>query len=87
MMSLMDEVPRGELQSRTHWRRSPLGREGLAILALRKLNRQPCFFSSLCRHTPFGSAGKLHTEFVTLYRAPPRLLRRVTRSRYAALSR
>ena len=55
MMSLMDEVPRGELQSRTHWRRSPLGREGLAILALRKLNRQPCFFR-LCTVTPILEA-------------------------------
>jgi hypothetical protein len=44
------------------------------ILALRKLNRQPYFFLSLYRHAPSGSAGKLHTEFVTLYRAPPRLL-------------
>jgi hypothetical protein len=34
--------------SHTHCRRvSPLGRERLAILALRKLNRQPYFFSLL----------------------------------------
>ena len=31
------------------WRQSTLGREGLAILALRKLNRRP-YFLSLCRH-------------------------------------
>jgi hypothetical protein len=57
MMSLMDEVPRGELQSRTHWRRSPLGREGLAILALRKLNRQPYFFRPCAVTIPLGALG------------------------------
>ena len=34
---------------------SPLGREGLVILALRKLNRQPCFFR-LCTVTPILEA-------------------------------
>ena len=44
--------------SRTHCRRvSPLGREGLAILALRKLYRQPYFFSLLYRHDPWTVLG------------------------------
>jgi hypothetical protein len=44
----------------------------------------PALFLSLCRHGTVRSAGKLRPAFVTLSRAPPRLRRRVTRSRHAA---
>src|SRR4030095_11242810 len=38
----------------THCRRvSPLGREGLAILALRKLYRQPYFFAAVPSRSPW----------------------------------
>ena len=54
--------------------RRSLGREGLVILALRKLNRQPSCVRLCTVTTPLAALGKLLTEFVTLYRAPPLLL-------------
>jgi hypothetical protein len=44
---------------------------------------RPLLFPALCRHDTSGSAWKLLTEFVTLNRVLPRLLRCVTRSRRA----
>ena len=75
---------RGALQSHTPPAKEPLGREGLAILALRKLNRQPYFLSLYC-HGTAGSTWQRFTEFTTVYHTTPRLHGCVTRSRHAAL--
>jgi hypothetical protein len=40
---LRDEYPRGAFQRRTYMAEEPPQVRGLAILALRKLHRQPCF--------------------------------------------
>lgn len=75
---------RGALQSHTPPAKEPLGREGLAILALRKLNRQPYFLSLYC-HGTAGRAWQRSIEFTTVYHTTPRLHGCITRSRHAAL--
>jgi hypothetical protein len=52
-----DTTTRTLEERHAHYERSPLGQEGLAILALRKLHRQPCCFHLYPVTAPLGVRG------------------------------